>query len=74
MSRARERARRHGWSERDREARYRRHIDRLRRAAARNSDGRSGATRQAWNEVGALLGADATPQLTAIEGSPDPIA
>jgi hypothetical protein len=72
-SKARERARRLGWSERDREARYRRHIDRLRRAAAHHSDASSGAARQAWDEVGALLGsADATPQLTAIGGSSDP--
>jgi hypothetical protein len=74
-SRARQRARRLGWSERDRQARYHRHIDRLRRAAAHHSDGSSGAARQAWDEVGALLhSADATPQWTAIPGSPEPIA
>jgi hypothetical protein len=62
-SRARERARRLGWSERDSQARYRRHIDRLRRAAAHHSDGSSGTARQAWDEIGALLqSADATAQ------------
>jgi hypothetical protein len=71
-SRARERARRLGWSERDSEARYHRHIDRLHRAAAHRSGGSSGATRQAWDQVGTLLGAaDAAPQLTAIGGTPE---
>jgi hypothetical protein len=71
-SRAGERARRLGWNERDREARYRRHVDRLQRAAVHRSGRSSGATRQAWDRVGALLcTADAAPQLTAVGGSPE---
>lgn len=54
-ARARERAERLGWSDRDRAHRYQRHVDRLHRAAARRIAGSSVHTRQAWEEVRAHL-------------------
>ena len=63
-AKARHRARRHGWSEQDREARYRRQITHLHRIAARRAAHDSDRNHHLWSEV--------ESRLRAAGGEPQP--